>query len=401
MSEDILNLLTAIEVQQFICLHENEDAKALVLKRKTILGIPTAVLADQINGRKKAKTKLPCLYETKNIIYPRSLSLEQSSSEITAKFKARLLNEGQRFLDLTGGFGVDTFFFAEVYKEAHYVETNSELLAIARHNHRQLGNLSNIQYHNTSAEDFLHTSDLRFDVIYVDPSRRSKGNQKVFKLSDCTPDVPMMLNRLFGKADILLLKTSPLLDIQQALKELSFVEKVIVVSVQNDCKELLFFCRKNFSGEPVIEAVNIIPGKSVDTFQFVFSSERREKVTYAEPLTYIFEPNTSVLKAGAFKSIASRFDLYKIQTNTHLYTAEKISENFPGRIFRIISRIKPESTSVKAYLPEGKANIITRNYPLTPDQLKKKIGLNDGGDKYVIGFSGTRCKHLVVAERIQ
>jgi 16S rRNA G966 N2-methylase RsmD len=390
--------LTNPELQQFVIDHENDDEKNLVLKHKVILGVPSSHIASQIAGRRKSRTKIPSLYSTPNIIYPPGINLEQCSSEATAKFKAVQLN-GDTFADLTGGFGIDTFFFSKKFKTAHYVESNTDLVQIVEHNHVQL-QASNIQYHTTTAEIFLQTTDLRFDLMYIDPSRRATGNQKVFKLSDCEPNVISLQDSIFKKTEKLLIKVSPLLDLHQGLKELRYVSKVFVVSVDNECKEVLFLCEKNGDHEPVIEAVNITHD-NIDLFSFYFSDERKAEVQFSDPLLYLYEPNASILKAGAFKSIGYNFPLKKIHPSTHLYTADVMMENFPGRIFKIQGYVKLKPDILTQYFADNKANITTRNYPLTPEQLKKKTGLSDGGEKYLIGFSGTKQKYLAAADRVK
>lgn len=399
MSEDLLKAIIDPALQEFICSHENDDEQNLILKHKSICNVPASLVANQINGRRKAKIKLPSFYKTAGIVYPPGRNLEQSSSEQTALFKTTLFDKGDCFVDLTAGFGVDTFFFSKIFNESHYVEQSSGLLPFAKHNHQQLGS-GNIQYHESSCENFLRQTQKSFDLIYLDPSRRTEGNQKVFRLADCTPDVTTLLPLMFSRASNILIKVSPLLDLQQGIKELSGVQKIFVVSVGNECKELLFLCNKNFRGEPIIETVNILPNES-QRFHFYLSNEKNINATFSNPQNYLYEPNASILKAGAFKSIAKDFDLIKIDASTHLYTSANFVERFPGRIFRCLTLLKPDEKAARKYIPDGKANVTTRNYPLTPEQLKKKMKLTDGGQQYVIGFSGATEKFVMLAERIR
>lgn len=398
----MIDLLIRKEVQDFIFTHEHEDEKKLVLKHRMILDVPSSVIAEQIIGRRKAKTKLPLYYNTRSIVYPPGLNLEQSSSEKTAMFKANLLKSmlgtNKTIADLTGGFGIDSFFMSKVCKEAIYAEPNNSLLQFAKHNHSTLGD-TNIQYHNTTAEKFLSSFSGKVDCIFIDPSRRNKASQKVFKLSDCEPDVPGLLSEIFQRSNCLLVKTSPLLDIQQGIKELKHVEKVWVLSVDNECKELLFFCRKGFVGEPRLIAVNMQDGH--EDFEFCLSEEKNTLSKSSDPLTYLYEPNASILKAGAFKSVGERFSLFKLHPSTHLYTSTELIQNFPGRIFKIIRAVKPNPKTLLEVFPDGKANVITRNYPLTPEELKRKTKLKDGGENYLLGFTGPSERYLVAAERIK
>jgi hypothetical protein len=277
-----------------------------------------------------------------------------------------------------------------------YIEPDESLLQIVQHNHRTLGS-SNISYHHTRAEDFLDSS-WKADLVFIDPSRRNKG-QKVFKLSDCEPDVTALYKSIFEKTEHLLIKTSPLLDIQQALRELPTVYKIYVVSVANECKELLFLCKKMVHSEPEIVTVNIYQTHT-EKFTFTKAQEQTAAVVYSPPLEYLYEPNASVLKAGAFKIIASLYGLSKIDVSTHLYTSAKYRADFPGRIFQVEALVKNDSKVIQTHFPDGKANVITRNYPLSAEELKKKVKLKDGGDKFLIAFSGPKEKFLAVARRV-
>ena len=379
---------------EFILTHENEDVEKLILKHKEILGYSTAFVANQINGRRKAKNKLPTWYSNPKIIYPPQQNLEQSSSEAAAEFKVQIIKgegSGKTVADLTGGYGVDTFFFSKELHSVWYVEPNVELLELARSNHGLL-NATNIQHANARAEQFLNT-DLKFDWIYLDPSRRSHA-RKVFKLKDCEPDVVSLFPRAFNKSDNILIKTSPLLDLKEGIRQLPHTLKVYVVSVDNECKEVLFLLNAGFSGEPQIICVNL-PNQT-QNFEFTFKEEDSTIVEFDNPLQFIYEPNASILKAGAFKTIAGQCGLKKIAPNTHLYTGVWI-ENFPGRVFRQVDVLRNPKTQI----PGGKVNIISRNHPLSPDQIKKKFKLQDGGNRYLLAFAGIKKKYLVLADRLK
>jgi hypothetical protein len=196
-----------------------------------------------------------------------------------------------------------------------------------------------------------------------------------------------------------LLKTSPLLDIKEALKQLEKVSQVSIVSVDNECKEVLFLMDIAFVTEPLIEAINLSKGL-VRSFRFSFSEERAYQISFSEPQEFIYEPNASVLKGGAFKSIAVRFCVEKVHPSTHLYTSKNLVADFPGRIFKIVDFVKADPKVLKLYFPEGTANIFTRNYPLSPQDLKAKSRLKDGGNRFLIGFSGLKKKYLAVAEKV-
>lgn len=388
-------------VQEFIEQHAQEDERQLLLKYQTVFDLPASIIAWQISGRKKAKTKIPLYFRTANIVYPPGINLEQSSSEETAQFKAALLSDAlnarNMLIDLSGGLGIDSLFFSRVFDRVTYIEPAAELLEYAKHNHRVLG-ADNIQHIHTTAENFLAAFISQADGIFIDPSRRTTSNQKVFRLADGEPNVVALLPKIFEHTNHLAVKASPMLDLQQGLLELKTVKNVWVVSVKNEVKELLYLCEKSYSGEPVITAVNLSSGH--ERVSFTLSEEKNITVPFADPLTYLYEPNASILKAGAFKTIAQRFALHKLHPATHLYTSDSLVENFPGRVFKTEALMKADAKRVAAVFPEGNANVITRNYPLTPAELRKKLKLRDGGEKYLLGCAGLKQKFLIVAERL-
>ncbi|HEX6227567.1 MAG TPA: RsmD family RNA methyltransferase [Chryseolinea sp.] len=401
----MIDQLLSPHIQLFIEQHQRDDPNDLRLKYKTIFDIPANIVIDQITGRKKAKEKLPTWSANKRIIYPPSLNLEQSSSERTALMKKSIVesvpdisSHTAKLLDLTGGFGVDSLFLSKVGKELHFVEPDENLLAIAKHNHRQLG-AANIHYHNTTAETFFDSipHSIDFDLVYIDPSRRSESGRKVLSLYECEPDVLKLLPKIFTLTNRIMLKTSPLLDIKLALSELRYVQKVYVIAVFNECKELLFLCGNENNAGPAIEALNLADRDH--SFSFTFSEEEDAVVTYSDPKKYLFEPNASILKSGAFKTIAARFEISKLHPNTHLYTADRVIADFPGRTFKIESSVKSNPKELENLFVDSKANILTRNYPLSVAELRQKTRLKEGGDKFLIGCSGLKNKFLLVASR--
>lgn len=391
------------DVQAFIKAHEADDVHALSLRHKTLNGIPFAEIAQQIAGRSKARHKLPTYRQTENIIYPPSINLEQCSSERTAGFKAELLRAADlpryhRCVDLTGGLGVDTLYLSRVFDEVHFVEPDSELLAIARHNHSFIGSPA-VTYHTAGAREFLSQTPMNFDLVYLDPSRRAGLSKKRIDLKDCSPDITSFMDQLLERTDNLLLKASPLLDIQRGLKVLPVTRKVFVVAVNHEVKELLFLCSKGQSEEPVMEAVNLLKEKT-DTFSFLRSEEQSCPVRFEFPLRYLYEPNAAILKAGAFKCIADRFNLYKLHPNTHLYTSNECATGFPGRVFVIQELASRMSEGLMKHFPLGKGNVVVRNYPLRADHLRKQVGLRDGGTDFLIGFTAVGGKMLAAARRV-
>ncbi|MEI9919355.1 MAG: class I SAM-dependent methyltransferase [Bacteroidota bacterium] len=395
------------KIQDFIFEHEKEDEDKLVLKNKEILGVPSAWIATQIKARKKSTYKLPLYFNTKGVVYPPSLNLEQSSSEATARFKSYIVSKwitsNKKFCDLTGGFGVDSFFMSSLFPYCDFSEPQKELVELAKQNHRLLGAI-NLHYHTCDAVEFLANSGKHYDLVFIDPSRRNASQKKVFRFADCVPDVIELRPELYRHTDRVMIKASPLLDIQQGIKDLECVSRVVVVSVDNECKELLFLCDQGFVGEPGIECYNLendfdarrIPA----AFEFKFSEERSASVLFSDPKTFIYEPDSSIMKGGGFRSVATAYSLSKLQVNTHLYTSDGLLEDFPGRIFKVNDIVKP-TKKLRDSFPGGKANIILRNYPTTVEELKKKTGITDGGDLYLIGCSGVKEKWMFMASRLR
>jgi hypothetical protein len=404
----LIEKLASADVQNFIFTNEHADADRLVLSNKDIAGMPAAIIAGQLKARAKASHKLPTYYETKGIVYPPGVNLEQSSSEATARFKRnfirRWIASRRKFCDLTGGLGIDSFFIGAEFETGDFVEPNEALLTIASHNHQVLQH-TGLNYHHTNAESFLNSASFKYDLIYIDPSRRDSVQKKVFRFADCDPNVAELHAAIFSLTTHLLVKASPLLDIQLGIRELSNVERVIVVAVDNECKELLFATTAGFASEPLIECCNILNSSKdlnatvKSSFQFRFSEERVVEVKYSDPLKYIYEPDASIMKGGAFKSVAARYDINKLQVNTHLYTSDHLLNDFPGRAFEITGFVKPDK-KLRNELPDGKANIITRNYPLSVDELKKKTGVAEGGEAYLLACSGVKEKFVMIARRL-
>lgn len=348
--------------------------------------------ANQLNFRERIRDKIPSWSKIETLISPASLSIEQSSSEITAEFKAGLV-KGITCLDLTGGMGVDSYFFSKVFEKVAYVEQNTELCETTRYNFGEL-KANNIVVVNQTAEDFLSETQKRFDLIYVDPARRDEQGGKVFFIQDCTPNVADLLPELFKISDTILVKYAPMLDIKSALKTLLFVQKVIVVSVENDVKEVLYLLKK-VSVETSIETVNFTKGK-VQEFSSTFANEAESDVSFGEIKTYLYEPNAAVLKAGLFKSVSGLLKLAKIAVNSHLYTSDTFYADFPGRKFKVEKAVKFDKKHLHKELKGTYANASCRNFPLKPDALKKIIGHKDGGSRYLFFTQNNLNEKMVI-----
>ncbi|MEP2023397.1 MAG: SAM-dependent methyltransferase [Reichenbachiella sp.] len=379
MSHSLIDILSRADVLEFIQTHLNDDPVALVLQSKKIPDLPIREIAAQIQSRKKAQLKLPEWFANQEIIFPHGVSMEQCSSEETAKYKASLV-EGKSLADLTGGFGIDLFYLSRQFKKANYIERSEELVALAKHNFGQLGK-DNVSFFNQTAEEYLAEEKEPASLYFIDPARRDESNQKVFQIEDCTPDlnliVPMLLER---KAEVLI-KLSPLLDIHLALEVLPNVKEVHIVSVKNDCKELLFRIVPNYSG-PVNRIAANLTKDEMDVFEFSEAQENESPV-FSQPLNFLYEPNASIMKAGGFNAVSNAYSVNKLHRNSHLYTSEKFVEDFPGRSFRIIDQTVLNKKKLKPFLPQGKANITVRNYPMTVKEIRKKTGINEGGEIYL------------------
>ena len=382
-------------IQQFIQDHLYDDPASLMLQAGRYPELPMAAVVEQIQSRRKAKTKLPEWFATEGIIYPPRVSMEQCSSEATALYKAGLV-KGTSLVDLTGGFGVDTYFLGKGFERVHYLERQEVLAERARQNFQCL-NADHIQVHHSDSIAFLKASDDHYSVIYVDPARRGDANQKVFRFEDCEPDLVNTIDLLRAKADQVLVKASPMLEIKQGLETLGGATQVHVVAVQNEVKEVLFLIDQNAGVNPEIHCVNLKSGNG--PFTFDYASESEAEVQFAEVEGYLYEPNAAIMKAGGFNSVALAHSLQKLHPNTHLYTANHSLSDFPGKVFKVLDRLSMSKKEIKKYFPQKKANITTRNFPMTVAQIRKKTGLKEGGTQFLIGLMDTHGAHLLLAEK--
>ena len=362
-------------------------------------------MLQQVEGRQRTHDKLPTFAQIEDWWYPVRLSCEQCSSEATARYKAaiiRQLGEKQDILiDLTGGYGVDTYFLSEQTTQAHYVERNEELCRIAQHNF-QIANKP-IHVHNTSAEDFLAqyplagsvSSDVKKEVVvYLDPARRDAHGGKVFRIEDCEPNIIRILPSLRAISNTILIKFSPMLDITSALQSLGNEWDVHVVALHNEVKEIIFV-----TGNNRIHAVNILH-EGNDQFSFTRSEEKSALCAMADCICeYIYEPNAAIIKAGAFRLVSERYQLHKLDHNTHLYTADQLIEDFPGRVWKVIAQPIKNQRDIAA-LGIQRAAILTRNYPLTPEELRKKFKVQESDSHFLIGARIATKPTLILAERI-
>ena len=364
---------------------------SVVLKKSPFEGISSKELARQVAAKKKCQSKLPTWFNTREIYYPKKRNIEQCSSETTAAYKAEIIS-GKSVLDLSGGFGVDSYFFSRKIARVWYTEIDRELAEIATHNFKKLG-AQNVSTLNLDGITFLKDEKQNFDWIYIDPSRRDDTQKRVFRLSDCQPDVPFHLDLIFSKTRNILIKTSPLLDISAGNIALSFVREIHVVAVNNEVKEVLWLLHKGFEGEITIKTINFIKN-SRQLFDFELSREKKAISSLSAPLKFLYEPNAAIMKAGAFKLIGNQFSLKKLHEHTHLYTSDRNIE-FPGRRFEILENIPYNKKEIKS-LKVNKANISVRNFPVTVALIRNKFKIKDGGNCYLFFITNYRNTHRVL-----
>ncbi|MCC9016230.1 class I SAM-dependent methyltransferase [Flavobacterium lipolyticum] len=369
--------ILAPNIQEFITQNSGVPITKLALQKNPFPEIDWIVILNQIEAKSKAKDKLPTWFAAENIIYPSKISVEQTSSERTAAYKATLLS-GESLIDLTGGFGVDDYYFSQKFKNIAHCEINKDLSEIVKHNFKQL-KVENCTFYADDSTSVLNQSNKKWDWIYIDPSRRNDAKGKVFMLKDCLPNVPDLLNFYFEKTDSILIKTAPLLDLSAGLSELQFVKNIHVIALENEVKELLFEIRKNYSGAITIKTANILKDK-IDTFDFILGNEINLP-SYELPQKYVYEPNSSIMKSGGFDEVSTIFKINKLHKHSHLYTSEALIE-FPGRRFEIEKTISYSKNEMKIELANQQANITTRNFPDTVENIRKKWKIKNGGNLY-------------------
>ncbi len=354
----------------------------------------------QLKSLKKNAKKWPFLLQYPEIILPPGLNQEQSSSELTARYKAAFF-DGQRFCDLTTGMGMDAYWIGRNFKEVVLCEPNAELAAITSHNMAVLGLEQARLFAEWHAEEWLQDAAEEMDLIYLDPSRRNQQGAKTFFIEDYEPRLneiwPMLLK--YGKR--IMFKTSPLLDIHRCLQMLKPIHEVHIISVENECRELVFVHERGLESETQFIAAHHHQGQWT-RLAFTPTAEENAEFEYSAPLTFIYEPNASLLKAGAFKWTAAHFGLKKLHPHTHLYTAETLVPHFQGRIFRCLQICKIESKALKQFLPEMKGNLSMRNFPGRTEDLRKKLGIKDGGHHYLFACTLQQDeKRLLICTKVE
>ena len=384
------NSLLHPEIQKFITANIGADSSKLALQKNPFPNVNWIAILNQIAAKTKAKDKLPTFFKTENLIYPSKISVEQTSSEKTAIYKASIVS-GDTLIDLTGGFGVDDLYFSKVMKNVIHCEIEEELSNLVQHNFEILG-IQNVQCELGDSYSYLEKTNSKYDWIYIDPSRRNDTKGKVFMLKDCLPNVPELLPFYFTKTDNILIKTAPILDISAGLLELSNVKRIHIVAVENEVKELIWELSKSFSGATTIKTINSTSEKS-EEFSFELNSNTQFP-NYDLPKKYLYEPNSAIMKSGGFDEIGIQYQLDKLHQHSHLYTSEK-KIDFPGRVFEIQEVISYTKREMKSFLENKKANITTRNFPDSVEEIRKKWKIKDGGNVYCF-FTTDMNNHKIV-----
>lgn len=390
------------EEKQFIKKNKNKSLAAVALQLSGNQTINRELVLNQINGLQKVGGKLPS-WKDKDLLFPAKVSLEQCSSEATARYKATIA-QGDRLIDGTGGFGTDTFFLSENFKSAEHFELNSELSEIVKHNFSTLGR-KNVQFHNANSIEFLKENELKVDWIYLDPARRDESQKKVFLIQDCTPDVKEHLDLLLSRADNILVKLSPIMDIKAVANQLRNISQFWVIAVKNEVKELLFHIGKEDLGKEdiLLTCIDLQSETLENTASFSGNiSEMTLHAPIGKPSQYLYEPGRAILKAGLQDKLSLDFSLQKLEHNSNFYTSSDLKEDYPGRVFKIEHQIKAKAKIIKKHLSNGKANVIARNFPMKASQIYEKFKIVPGGDVYLIATSLEGGEKVVlVCERLK
>ena len=377
----------------FIHEHAEADVRQLALQGTKNPEVDLSFALEQIAGRQKAKTKLPSWAAVDGIVYPPHLSMEQCSSEQTARYKALIAGKGTLIVDLTAGFGVDMAFMSQAFQKAIYVERQAPLCAISSENFKLLG-LNHIEVICVDGVGYLHQLE-HADLIFLDPARRDNHGARTYGIADCTPNVLELRDELLEKADRVMLKLSPMLDWRKAVEDLGHVNEVHIVSVDNECKELLLILSKEEKPLKLFCVNNdqVFEGDQGDWLNERSIAEIRVPVPLSSQ-AYLFEPNASIMKAGCFTLLEQRFNVSQLDKNSHLFVSDKDCSDFPGRRFTIEKTTSMNKRELKTALAGiDKANITVRNFPLSVAELRKRLKLKDGGNLYLFATTLADGQH--------
>lgn len=386
------NLLKT-EVQKFLKDNLTVDHREIALKKSPFPKVSSLELAQQIKGLQISKTKFPFLFETDHIIFPPQINLEQASSIATAEYKASLV-QGDSLIDLTAGMGIDAYAFSKKFNWVVAVEKNEKLVKISKHNYKTLQQ-NNLKYINSDFEKTLNENpNANWDVIYLDPARR-KNAKKKFLLEDLEPNILNYIDNLTQRSKIVMIKLSPLFDLKMAIQKIPQIQEIHLVAVKNEMKELLLICQNKIQENPQIHAVNL--RSNHPKFSFKLNDESQAKVQFSDFKKYIYEPNSAIMKSGAFQFIAEKFELYKLEKNTHLYTSDQLIKDFPGRIFECLEEIK----NPKKTLKNTAFHIISKNHPLSVEDIRKKFNIKESENSSLIFTQGIVGKKIIKCKKVE
>lgn len=381
--------------RHFIETHLKDDVRRLALS-KFPDDVDKTLVLNQIEARQILSKKVPSWASNPELLFPRHLSLEQCSSELTAKYKASLVGNGDVFVDLTGGLGVDSYFLSEKFKTSYYVENQKDLCELAGHNFSVLGR--DITVINSDAETFCRdvACRVRHDLIFIDPARRDAYNRKMVSLHDCTPDVVDLVGTWRAAfVQTVMIKLSPMLDISVIVNELRNIAEIHVVAVKNECKEVLVLLRPDYDGEIMIHCVDF----PVGTWRAASLRDEQSAVpTFAATIKkYLYEPNTAIMKAGMFRLVSQRFGIDELHVNSHLYTSDNLIPDFPGRVFEVVGFAPFNKKTKKELLKDvTEASVSIRNFPLSANDLRKSLNLKESDVNYVFGTTAMGEKKIVI-----
>ncbi len=392
MPDFLLCFLTMNEATAtYIENHLGDSVRNLALKSAPN-DVDKALALQQITARQLLKDKVPSWAQNSRLLFPPRLNVEQCSSELTANYKASLIDSGTSHTDLTGGMGIDCCFLSRRFRESHYVEMQETLCNLMSHNAQELG--AHIVVHNTTAEEHLASITETQDLIFIDPARRNEAGMKTVLISQCTPNIEPMWDEMLNKGKTVMVKLSPMLDIQLSLKALSHIKEVHVVAVDGECKELLLIAQRAFDGKPSLHCVEL--GKHPQQWEWSTCQDETPYEGATELKRYLFEPDVTIMKAGMFNAIANRFQLGSLDPNTHLLTGDESTETFFGHRFEI-DEVLPFNKHAAKILPDAwkKANVTTRNFPVGADQLRKQLKISGFSNNYIFGVTFQK-KHLLL-----
>lgn len=373
------------EIKEFISKNAKRSPEQLALLAGRYPDLPMAFIAQQVKGRTRTRSKLPSWHKNEDAVFPKSLALEQCTSEAVARYRSSLLEPGLVAFDLTGGYGVDARFLAERFERYLYHEIDQELAEIAAANFKVFGLDGRVEARHADGLEALKAYRGALSLIVIDPARRDHRSYRVSALESCEPNVLGEWGMLLDRSERVAIKTSPGLDVSSVLSDLSAVESVHVISVDNDCKELFAVARKGFEGEARIHCANIRKDGSVDELSFALSEEKESEGEFAAPGKYLYEPNASIMKAGGFKTVSDKWGLKALNPRTRLYGSDDLIDGFHGKIFEILDDSAIGAKEAKGLFPKRKANVISRNSGMTAEELRQKLGLKEGGDLFAIG----------------